>query len=255
MAQRYKNTPTIADAKTRKHAFQTIINDYRSLSDYSEALFYGICSVFCFLCLHKLTITCQQECFPAIKTSIMLGNDWAELLLRMTKDLVDTRQSFFHTFMVLYVRPHRRWILGISPTWCRYVHETIAYKVEKNGFIFHLVIKGHADCISIIFGDSKDIKRYEENTKGVIKIRLHIVTSYSDKAPDNQLFLQFQDSIPMIFERMQKDLCKRKTSLKPSLMICWKIPKSIVFYCEHTYPGLWAFAKIYPVIKHKGAIG
>ena len=31
MAQRYKNTPTIADAKTRKHAFQTIINDYRSL--------------------------------------------------------------------------------------------------------------------------------------------------------------------------------------------------------------------------------
>ena len=35
-------------------------------------------------------------------------------------------------------------------------------------------------------------------------------------------------------------------------MICWKIPKSIVFNCEHTYPGLWAFAKIYPVIKHKG---
>jgi len=49
MAQRYKNTPTIADDKTRKHAFQTIINDYRSLPGYSGAVFDGICSVFCFL--------------------------------------------------------------------------------------------------------------------------------------------------------------------------------------------------------------
>ena len=100
----------------------------------------------------------------------------------------------------------------------------------------------------------KEIKHYEENTKGVIKIGLHIVTSYSDKAPDNKLFIQFQDSIPMTFDRMQKDLCKRKLSLKPNLMICWKIPKNIVFKSEHTFPGLWAFAKIYPVIKHKGAV-
>ena len=100
----------------------------------------------------------------------------------------------------------------------------------------------------------KEIKHYEENTKGVIKIGLHIVTSYSDKAPDNKLFIQFQDSIPMTFDRMQKDLCKRKLSLKPNLMICWKIPKNIVFNSEHTFPGLWAFAKIYPVIKHKGAV-
>ena len=100
----------------------------------------------------------------------------------------------------------------------------------------------------------KEIKHYEENTKGVIKIGLHIITSYSDKAPNNQLYLQFQDSIPMTFERMQKDLCKRKTSLKPNLMICWKIPKNIVFNSEHTFPGLWAFAKIYSVVKHKGAI-
>jgi hypothetical protein len=61
----------------------------------------------------------------------------------------------------------------------------------------------------------KEIKHYEENTKGVIKIGLHIVTSYSDKAPDNKLFIQFQDSIPMTFDRMQKDLCKRKLSLSP----------------------------------------
>jgi len=39
IAQRYKNTLTITDAKARKHAFQTIINDYRSLSDYFRAVY------------------------------------------------------------------------------------------------------------------------------------------------------------------------------------------------------------------------
>ena len=100
----------------------------------------------------------------------------------------------------------------------------------------------------------KEIKYYEENTKGVIRIGLHIVTSYSDKSPDNQLYLEFLKSIPLTFERIQKDLSKRYPSLKPNLMICWKIPKKIVFNdCEQTFPGLWAVAKIYPVIKHQGA--
>ena len=101
----------------------------------------------------------------------------------------------------------------------------------------------------------KDIKCYEENTKGVIKIGLHIVTSYSDKAPTKQLYFNFIESIPQTFVRMQKDLCKKYISLRPDLIIFWKIPKTIVFEDEEqTFPGLWAFAKIYPVIKHKGAI-
>ena len=101
----------------------------------------------------------------------------------------------------------------------------------------------------------KEIKYYGENTKGVIRIGLHIVTSYSDKSPNNQLYLEFLDSIPLTIERLQKDLSKRYPSLKPNLMICWKIPKKIIFKdSEQTFPGLWAIAKIYPVIKHQGAI-
>ena len=101
----------------------------------------------------------------------------------------------------------------------------------------------------------KEIKQYEEKTKGVIRIGLHIMTSYSDKTPNNQLYLEFLNSIPLTFERIQKDLSKRFSSLKPNLMICWKIPKKIVFNdSEQTFPGLWAIAKIYPVIKHHGAI-
>jgi hypothetical protein len=51
-----------------------------------------------------------------------------------------------------------------------------------------------------------------------------------------------------------KDLSKKYPSLKPDMIVCWKIPIRIVLNGEQTFPGLWAVAKIYPVIKHKGAI-
>ncbi|MBQ1677004.1 MAG: hypothetical protein II065_06185, partial [Bacteroidaceae bacterium] len=49
----------------------------------------------------------------------------------------------------------------------------------------------------------KAIKNFGEGTKGVIRIGLHTITSYSDKEPDNQLLKAFKYSIPEIFERFQ----------------------------------------------------
>lgn len=98
-----------------------------------------------------------------------------------------------------------------------------------------------------------EVKKYEEATKGIIRLGLHIVTSYSDKAPDKQVIAQFSDSIPDTFKRFQRDLAKPKRSQKPDLLICWKIPSRIVMRGVQTYPGLWAIAKIYPAIKHRGA--
>ncbi len=100
----------------------------------------------------------------------------------------------------------------------------------------------------------REIKQYEEATLGVIRIGLHIITSYSDKSPNNQLIAQFNESIPELFERFHKDLAKPYPSLKPNMMICWKIPKRIIMNDIYTFPGLWAIAKIYPAIKHRGAI-
>ena len=99
----------------------------------------------------------------------------------------------------------------------------------------------------------KDVKQYGEESKGVIRIGLHIITSYSDKSPDNQLLSSFKESIPETFERFKKDLGKQYPSLRPNLLICWKIPTRIVFDEEQTFPGLWCVAKLYPAITHKGA--
>ena len=99
----------------------------------------------------------------------------------------------------------------------------------------------------------KEIRKYEEDTKGIIRIGLHIITSYSDKEPNNQLIKQFKQSIPDSFERFQRDLAKPYRSLKPDFMICWKIPPRIIEFGDHTFPGLWAITKIYPAISHRGA--
>lgn len=99
----------------------------------------------------------------------------------------------------------------------------------------------------------KALREFGEKTRGVIRIGLHIITSYSDKIPDDQLLKRFNDNIPKTFERLQKDLGKQYPSLKPDLIICWTIPLKIVMCYEQTFPGLWAVAKIYPKIDHKGA--
>ena len=100
-----------------------------------------------------------------------------------------------------------------------------------------------------------EVRLYEERTKGVIRIGLHIITSYSDKPPDKNLISQFRESIPKVMERLPKDLSRRYPSLKPDVILCWKIPSKIILSADQTFPGLWAVAKIYPPIRHSGAIG
>ena len=102
---------------------------------------------------------------------------------------------------------------------------------------------------------AKDVRQYSETTKGVIRIGLHIITSYSDKKPDNQLINGFKESIPGTFDRFTRDLGKRYPSLRPNVLICWKIPSRIVMdlNLDQTIPGLWCIGKVYPAIKHKGA--
>lgn len=111
-------------------------------------------------------------------------------------------------------------------------------------------LKMHEQLQSI----KQEVKDYEEATKGVVRLGLHIITSYSDKPPCNPLIKQFRDCIPETSDRLLKDLSKKYPSLKPDLLICWKIPTKIVMDDNQTFPGLWAVAKIYPAIKHHGAI-
>lgn len=100
----------------------------------------------------------------------------------------------------------------------------------------------------------EELKDYQESTKGIVRLGLHFITSYSDKNPCKELMVDFKNSIPDTFERLPKDLSKRFSSLCPDIIMCWKIPENIVFEYDQTFPGLWAITKIYPPIRHKGMI-
>ena len=55
----------------------------------------------------------------------------------------------------------------------------------------------------------KEIKKYEEATKGVIRIGLHTITSYSSQKPDTQLLKAFKYCIHETFESFQKEFGKK----------------------------------------------
>lgn len=103
--------------------------------------------------------------------------------------------------------------------------------------------------------NERNIKKYEEDTNGVIRIGLHFITSKSDMCPDEQLIERFEKSIPQTFDYFQNKFCKRAPTQKPDMILCWKIPSSIVLKGNETIPGLWCVAKRYPAIAHKGAKG
>ena len=99
-----------------------------------------------------------------------------------------------------------------------------------------------------------EAKGYEEKTKGIIRLGLHIITSYSKKSPTSEVVSSFDAArIEDIAARFLRDSKKKTPSRKPDTILCWKIPQRIVKEGGITYPGLWCVSKIYPPIIHGGA--
>jgi hypothetical protein len=99
-------------------------------------------------------------------------------------------------------------------------------------------------------------QEFDEKTEGVIRLGLHMISSFSSFAKEDAS--KFDESkIEEIANRMYKDLTGKSKMNYPDLMLCWKIPSSILkqgdkYGCE-TYPCLWTVAKIYPPLEHQGA--
>lgn len=109
-----------------------------------------------------------------------------------------------------------------------------------------------------LFTIENDVRQYTELTKGVIRIGLHIITSYSDKEPSKVLIDKYKEKISSIIERLPSQVIKidgkNFPSLKPNILIGWVIPDKIVLdeRAWETIPGIWAMAKVLPPIQHTG---
>ena len=99
-----------------------------------------------------------------------------------------------------------------------------------------------------------EARAYEEKTKGVIRIGIHMITSYTSKVPTQELVVGFnKEKIFEIAQRFQKDISKKTPAHKTDLLLCWKIPPRIVKSNDYmTFPALWLAATIYPPIIHAG---
>jgi hypothetical protein len=100
-----------------------------------------------------------------------------------------------------------------------------------------------------------EASKYEEKTNGVIRLGLHMITSYNPISPSEEIIKGFnKQKIENIAHRLYNHIGKKTPLRKPDLLICWKIPSWIVERNEDcSYLGLWTVAKIYSPIQHKGS--
>ena len=96
-------------------------------------------------------------------------------------------------------------------------------------------------------------RTFGEKTKGVIRLGLHVISSYTTKDKVEEEILKFRESADTIYKRLMDDLWDTKPTTKPDMAICWMIPDRLIIGYEDIIPGLWLFAKFYDPIKHKGS--
>lgn len=227
-------------------------DDFSVARDLVENLFFDIaklCTRYCNDTFRDLPYTFSERCLDSVLLPALSNLCDSQVLVEypVTRNCSNRRKE---------IKDAR----GRIDYWC--VYKGYSFVIElKHSYDCFTTTKTRDDKVTsrwLEMNDQldsvkKEVKEYEEATKGIIRLGLHFITSYSSKEPDDLLLAEFKKSIPEAFERFQRDLGKQYPSLRPDLMICWKIPPRIVLSDYETYPGLWAIAKIYPAIKHRGA--
>lgn len=145
--------------------------------------------------------------------------------------------------------------------WCVYKNYSFVIELKQGYDAFHTattkkisVLDRWSEMIHQLDNVLEDITEFAENTKGVIRIGLHIITSY--KSDEGSLYVPNTFNEKVIQKtalRLNKDISQQTPQTKPDMLLCWKIPTYIVKQGECIYPGLWGVAKIYSPFQHEGA--
>jgi len=153
--------------------------------------------------------------------------------------------------------------LGRIDYWCIYEGYSFVIELKQS---YDNIRAGHTkkdklterwhEMIKQLDSVKKEIQGFDEKTKGVIRLGLHIITSWNKEDNVNDHKDSFdRKTIEKIAVRLRTDISKTTPRRKPDIIICWKIPQSIVEQGVKwglVYPGLWAVVKTYAPIRHKG---
>lgn len=103
----------------------------------------------------------------------------------------------------------------------------------------------------------EELRKWEETTKGVIRIGLHFITPYktSQDSPSLEDYRMYIKDQKPILNRLYHDVSNKTSLMTPDFMASWVMKEKMVmdFNYGDTIPGLMLLAKFFPALKHKGS--
>ena len=144
--------------------------------------------------------------------------------------------------------------IGWTDYWCIFKGYTIVIEIKHSRDILdteHINLDRTVRRWETMKGQlrniQQEIKSYEEETKGVIQIGLHFISSYSNQDFDKTRLNSHRDNVKNILVRFGE-------KLKPDYAGCWLIPEEMAYDCNgFAFPSVLLMGKIYGPITHKGA--
>ena len=140
--------------------------------------------------------------------------------------------------------------------WCIYRGYTFVIEVKHSydGIKNNITRQDTLQCWETMVGSQlKSIRKTirqccEEKTRGVIRLGLHFITSYSISRPSHELIRNYRLDLPEILRRLTRDMGKVATA--PNFACAWEIPWEYVrVNTTETYCGLIVIAKIHHLLQ------
>ena len=99
----------------------------------------------------------------------------------------------------------------------------------------------------------KNLRSFDEKTKGVIPLALHFITSEASKEPTHEQLNEYKSKEREMLARLHDDL---KPIAEPDFISSWEIDRKMYLNYQpegYSYPGLILVAKFYGLILHDGS--
>ena len=149
--------------------------------------------------------------------------------------------------------------------WCIYKDYSIVIEMKHSYDAFktnltndeRLIKRWETMTVSQLQDVRKNVRYFNEKTKGVIRIGLHFITPYCNRDGNMDDVDDYKCRQKEILTRLSKDVsrCKPKTTT-PNFLASWVLPNNKKYFevpYKGTYPGLLLIGKIFTAIAHEGS--
>ena len=146
--------------------------------------------------------------------------------------------------------------------WCIYGGYTFAIEMKGTHDRFdcdtireNSVMKRWGKMIEQLKDVESECKAMTENTKGVIRLGLHFISSWANKEPNEELVDDYRENAQGYLRAFTEQISERyddKPETNPSYAADWIIPDDMVYHWNNaTYTGVMLYAKVFEPVLHK----